>query len=225
MVRLEQVLKKEKLIYGERSPQVAGIYSAIADLNVSQGLLDEAETYARQSLSLMEIAPGKERYGTGYMEAVLGEILMRRGKLKEAEARMRHSLETYSKTLPPDHQLIASAEYFLGEILLREGRLGDAEVTLTTSMDRWKRVTAAPWRSMRSQSALGEVLYREHKYTGAERYLSQSYKALASDEKADRNTRVQARERVVRFYRERGELQKLQALLSGTQQPGNVAMK
>jgi eukaryotic-like serine/threonine-protein kinase len=77
-------------------------------------------------------------------------------------------------------------------------------------MNRWKRADAAPWRAARSQSALGEVLYREGRFKEAERHLSESSQALASDEKADREARVQARDRIIRFYLERGQRQKLQ---------------
>jgi tetratricopeptide (TPR) repeat protein len=175
--------------------------------------LDEAENYERRSLSTYRRSIGEEHFQTAFARASLAMILIRRDKLTEAEFLLRGALKNYERVLPPDHQYVASAEYFLGEILLRRGRLSDAEVTLRASMDRWKRTEAPVWRVFRSQSALGEVLCREGKYEDAERYLLESYRALATDRKADQDARIRARERVVRFYQERGEPQKFQALI------------
>jgi serine/threonine protein kinase/TolA-binding protein len=221
---LEQALSKSNVLYGDSSLQVAGIHYYLAEAMLSLGRLDDAQTYAQKSQDATRTNLGEEHYKTAYQRAFMAEILLKRGKLKEAESLLHDSLETYSKTLPPDHQYVASSEYFLGEVLLREGRLADAEATLTASMNRWKRTDAAPWRSMRSQSALGEVLYREHKNNEAEHHLSESYRGLASDQKADPNARLEARERLVHFYRERGQLQKLQALIPTSLPPASVAV-
>jgi eukaryotic-like serine/threonine-protein kinase len=219
----ERVLARHKLLFGETSRQVALTYMFLADTRAAQGLLDEAEKYSRQSLNVYGRSIGDEHYQTAFARTSLATILLRLGNWSEAEPLLRHSLKTYANTLPPDHQYVASAEYFLGEALLQEGRLLEAEATLTTSMNRWKRADAAPWRIFRSQSALGEVLYREGKYKDAERYLSDSYQALVSDEKADRDARIQAHDRIARFYLERGERQKLQTLPALPNQPIVVA--
>ena len=220
---LEQALEGQRLLYGETSRQVAQAYGALADVKIRQGSLAEAETYSRRCLDITSKTYGEEHYQTGYQRALVAEILARRGKLSEAESLLRHSLDTYSKTLPADHLYVASSEYFLGQVLMREGQLSDAEATLTASMNRWKRTDAAQWRMFRSQSALGEVLFRERKYKEAEHYLSQSYQALASDPKADRNAREEAQQRIIRFYQERGETQKLNALIPARSPPASVA--
>jgi TolA-binding protein len=133
-------------------------------------------------------------------------------------------LATYAKTLPPDHQYVASSEYLLGEVLLAKGHLTDAEAILMASMNRWRRTDASTWRAYRSENALGEVLYREGHYDKAEHYLKESYTALVHDEKADRDARVRARERISRFYQDRGELQKLQALAPAPHDSASVAI-
>lgn len=219
----DRVLEHNKLLYGETSRQVASIYSSLADVRVAQGLLADAETYSRQGLSIVADSLGEEHYQSAYARTSLATILIKRGKLKEAEVQLRHSLETYAKTLPPDHQYVASSEYLLGELLLQKGQLNDAEALLAASMNRWKRSDAAAWRSFRSESALGEVLYRQGRYQEAERYLAESYRQLAADEKSDRDARVQARARIAQFYQDRGELEKLQALVPQTTVPPSVA--
>ncbi len=132
----------------------------------------------------------------------------------------------YARSLPPDHQYVAASEYLLGEVLLATRRLPDAEAMLTASMNRWKRTDAPAWRSARSASALGETLYREGHIAEAEKYLVQSFRDLSADAGADTETRQKARERVARFYTDRGQRQKFDELMFATNQhtiaPRNV---
>ena len=89
---------------------------------------------------------------------------------------------------------------------------------LTAAMHRWKRTNAASWRIARSESALGEAVYRQGRAAEAERYLVESYKVLVNDEKADRESRIKAQERITRFYTDRGERSKLEDLMLATSQ-------
>jgi eukaryotic-like serine/threonine-protein kinase len=211
-VLFERTLERTALLYGKKSRQVGYVYGSLADVKVGEGLLPQAEKYARESLSIESQANGEEHYQTAFARSLLATILLKRGKLREAESLLRHSLNTYAKTLPVDHQYVASSEYFLGEALLREGRFADARTVLVTSMNRWKRTEAPSWRTFRSQSALGETLFRERKYKQAEWLLSESYRGLASDETSDREARIQARQRLAHFYQATRQLKKLHEL-------------
>jgi hypothetical protein len=128
----------------------------------------------------------------------------------------RQSLAIFDKTLPPDHQYVAASEHVLGEVLLAKGELAAAESTLQAAVNRWKRTKAPAWRIARSESALGEAVYRQGRAPEAERYLTSSYKVLAADDKADKEARIKAQERITRFYTDRGERAKLQELMLAT---------
>lgn len=212
----EKSLGSQKMLYGENSRQVADILDSLSQIRRSQGLLDEAEEFARQAVQTQENALGEQHFMTGYFHSALAALLLRREKYPEAEEELRKSLDIYSKTLPPDHQYVASSEHLLGEVLLETNRLNDAEAMLTASMNRWKRTDSSAWRSARSASALGEVLYRQGRTREAEHYLADSYRTLAADEAADRETRVKARERIARFYTDRGQREKLEELMLAT---------
>jgi eukaryotic-like serine/threonine-protein kinase len=83
-------------------------------------------------------------------------------------------------------------------------------------MNRWKRSEGPQWRAARSASGLGEALYLQGRVREAETFLVNSYRTLTVDENADESARVAARERVVRFYTDRGQTGKLQALIDET---------
>lgn len=209
----ETTLKAQRQLYGEHSRQVADILDSLATIKRSQGLLDEAEDFARQALHTHELGFGKKHFMTGYFSMTLASLLSRRGKVDEAERLLRDALSIYDETLPPDHQYVAAAEHHLGEVLLAKNRLHDAEALLTAAMNRWRRTDAAEWRSARSASALGEALYRDGRTREAEQYLADSYRILARDENADREARIKARERVVRFYTDTGQREKLETIM------------
>lgn len=212
----EQSLIMQTQLYGANSRKVADILDSLAAIRRAQGQLAEAEDFARQALRAQEAAFGGEHSATGYFRAALALVLSRRGKYGEAEQLARDSLVTFEKTLPPDHQYVAASEYVLGEVLLETNQLKDAEAVLVASMNRWKRTKAAAWRSARSESALGEALHRQGRSDEAERHLSESYRVLVADERADREARVKALERVTRFYTSRGQRQKLEDLMLAT---------
>ena len=66
-------------------------------------------------------------------------------------------------------------------------------------------------------SALGEALYRLGRPIWAEKYLVESYRTVSTDTSADEDAGDKARERIARFYTERGQRAKLHELL--TQNP------
>jgi hypothetical protein len=126
---------------------------------------------------------------------------------------LRDTLSLYENVLPPDHQYIASAEYYLGEALLGGLKLADAEAALTASMNRWKRSDAPAWRAARSENALGEALALQGRIADGERHLVDSFGELADDVGADKEAIDRARERIRRFYLDRGQRAKFDLLM------------
>jgi hypothetical protein len=94
-------------------------------------------------------------------------------------------------------------------VLLATNRLADAETVLRTSRNRWEKSGAPEWRAARSASALGETLYREGRIAEAEKYLLEGYRGLSASNGADQETKAKARQRIARFYTDRGQRQKL----------------
>jgi len=212
----ETSLGKQRILFGNNSRQVAEVLDSLAQIRRAQGQLAESEQFAAEALSSMVSALGAEHGYTPYFRTAYASVLMRRGKYSDAERELRHSLDTLAKTRPADHQYVCSAEHLLGEVLLETNRLPDAEAMLSAAMNRWKRTDAPAWRSARSASALGEVLFRQGRMREAEGYLTRSYSELAADQSADRDVRIKARQRVERFYINNGQREKLNELMLAT---------
>lgn len=212
----ERALAAQRLLYGSNNDIVAYTLGSLAQVRIAQNKIKEAEGLIREALAMHRGSGSTAGNKIGHLQTLLATVLMRQSKFAEAESLLRDTLDVYAKHLPRDHQYVASAEHYLGESLMGSGKLSEAEATLTAAMNRWKRSDAPSWRAARSASTLGEVLYKEGRIKDAEQYLVASFRELNADPNADQDAKKKARERVARFYAERGQQQKFDDLLRDT---------
>jgi eukaryotic-like serine/threonine-protein kinase len=215
-VLLREALAANRTIYGENDRRVADVLDSLAKIRQAQHDLTDAEKYAQEALDVQIKAEGPDHTRTAYYRVSLAAVQVERREYTEAEAQLRAAIATYEKTLVADHPYIASAEHYLGEVLLQTHRPKDAEAVFTAAMNRSKRANEPEWRAARSASGLGEALYRQGRARDAETYLANSYRTLSADKNADPKAQAAARERVVRFYTDRGQREQLQALIDET---------
>lgn len=208
----ERSLHTQRLLYGSSNAAVADTLGALAQLRLAQGKYEIAERLLQEALAIHEALDTTVPFQIGHLQTLLSIALLKQDRAAEAEALLRDTLAEYASSLPADHQYVASAEYYLGETLLAQHRYVDAEAVLRASMNRWKRTDAPPWRVARSKSALGEAIYLQGRAREAEELLVSSFRELSSLE-ADSDSKRSARERVDRFFRQRGEHEKLALLL------------
>jgi eukaryotic-like serine/threonine-protein kinase len=216
-VLLKEALAGNRTVYGENGRPVADVLDSLGKVRRGQHDLTEAEQYAQEALDTqIRGVEGANHWRTAYYRTSLGAIQIERKEYAAAEAQLRAAITTLEKTVPADHPYMASAEHYLGEALLRSNRLKDAEAAFMGAMNRSRRANEPEWRAARSASGLGEALYRQGRASEAEPFLVNSYRTLSADRNADASAQATARERVVRFYTDRGQLQKLHALTEET---------
>ena len=218
-VLLKDALRANRTIYGDNGRPVADVLDSLAKVRWAQHDLIEAEQFAHEALETQIRAEGLDHWRTAYYRTSLGAIQIERKEYADAETQLRAAITTFQKVVPADHPYTASAEHYLGEALLRSNQLKDAEAVFMAAMNRSRRANEAEWRAARSASGLGEALYRQGRAVEAEPYLVNSYRTLSADRNADASAQAAARERVARFYTDRGQLDKLHALTEETR-PG-----
>jgi tetratricopeptide (TPR) repeat protein len=214
----ERALSAQKLLYGESSSRVADTLDSLARVRLAQNRVAEAEKLTREALAAYIASRGPEHYGTAYLQSSLAQILTKQGEYAEAEELLRKALDVFAKTLQGDHQYVASSEYLLGEVLLATNRLESAEAVLLASRSRFQRSGAPEWRAARSASALGEAIYRQGRAAEAERFLLEGYRSVNGSIGADPDAKAKARERIARYYTDRGQRHKLDELSLATTQ-------
>ena len=214
-----QALQVSRKIFGENDRRTADALDSLAKIALAQNRLAEAAEFARQALERGIKGAGVESFRTGYSRTTLAMIQIQRGEYADAEVQSRAALAVFEKTLPPDHPYVASAEYQLGMALLATERPKDAEACFRAAMNRAKRAGEPEWRVARAASGLGDALYRQGRAREAEPYLVDSYRTISTSKNADVSTQEVVRDRVVRFYTERRQPDRLQALMATTQRP------
>jgi serine/threonine protein kinase/TolA-binding protein len=212
-VLLKESLVANRTVYGENNRRVADVLDSLAKIRRAQHDLKDAEDYAQQAVTVQTNAEGQDHWRTAYYRTSLAATQIERREYTEAEGHLRAAIAIYQKSLSADHPYVASAEHYLGDLLLKTNQLKDAEAVFMAAMNRSKRASEPEWRAARSASGLGEALYRQGRARDAEPYLVNSYRALSSDRNADATAQATARERVVRFYTDRGQGDKLQVLV------------
>lgn len=220
----ERTLAAQRLLY-KSNGKVADTLASLAQVRLAQGDAVAAESLVREALAAHQGSGSTAYAKIGYLQTMLGMVLLKQSRFADAEHVLRETLELFAKSLPPDHQYVASAEHYLGEALAGTGKLADAEALFTAATNRWKRTDAPLWRSARSASALGEVLYRQGRNQEAERYLTSSYVTIVTTPGVDSDTREKARERVHRFYLATNQRDKLDALMRKHPDPERPADK
>ncbi len=222
-VVFKDALNAYSIVYGPENRRVADVLDSLAKIRRGQHDLTDAEKYAQQAVDVAIKAEGEDHWRTGYYRTSLAAIQIERREYTAAEKQLRDAIETFNQTLVADHPYIASAEHYLGEVLLQTHRAKDAEGAFMAAMNRSKHAKEPEWRAARSASGLGEALYRQGRTKEAETYLVSSYRALSADPNADANAQAIARQRVERFFTDRGQPERLQALIDETRRPETPA--
>jgi serine/threonine protein kinase/tetratricopeptide (TPR) repeat protein len=204
----ERSIAALRLIYGEDNAIVAETLGSLAQLRSAQGRYSEAESLLRRALTIHREAGSTITHEIGYLQTLLAAVLLNQQRYADSEPLLRETLDLFARSLPSDHQYVASAEHYLGEALLGQRKYTDAATVLTASMNRWARTGAPAWRVARTKNTLGEVFYRQGRMAEAEEALVTTFRELAGDAGADMDSKRRARERVARFYAERGQPEK-----------------
>jgi len=131
--------------------------------------LDEAEEFARESLSMRQAVFGGESAAIGASLLKLGAIRAAQGELEDAEQLLRRAVENWRLYLPEGHADLAEALKEHGVILRRLGSLGDAELALQEAL-RVVASTFAPdhHRQQQMRDHLIQVLLDAGRWAAAE---------------------------------------------------------
>jgi len=210
---LNDVLNSYRQIYGDDNSEVANTLDTLARIAWAQHRLPEAEDLARQGLERELRVHGLDHWRTGTFRMSLAVVLINRGKYAEAEAQCRAALAVFKKIQPVEPEQQSAAEYYLGVALLGTHRPQEAETYFRASLDRSTRRGEAEWRVARAASGLGAALYDQGRAGEAESYLVSGYRTVSSSQDADAMSKEMVRNRVVRFYTERKQTDRLQALM------------
>jgi len=212
--QIERVFAAKKKVFGEKSSRIADELQLLVRLRRAQNRLDDAESFARESLSIKLQTLGEQNQNTAYARTTLAVILWQLDKPTEAERELRSALVAYKKLLPAENLQVASANHYLAETLLSQNRINEAQEQAKQTLLDLEKADAVPWRLARTQSTFAQSLVASNRLDEAQHLLETSYRLLSESTGVEKHTVALARDRLANLYKIRGELTKLRALNS-----------
>jgi hypothetical protein len=144
---------------------MTGYYlDAVADLDLKNNHLDDAETHARQALAVYAQAlPARHLYVAATRQ-LLGEVLLRRGQLAQAEAEVRAALDLDLALAGAGNWRTARAEASLGWILIAEDKAAEGEPLLLRAQRKLLTMLGAQHpEAAQATSRLSDYYHAHHR--------------------------------------------------------------
>ena len=170
---LTEALNLHIRIFGESSKEAATTLANLADLRYAQGRFNDAETFARQAVEILEQVTTEELLISRATSSLVF-VLLRQQRYREAKERIENSLKMLHGAWNDDHPYIIATRDLLGKALLGLGEFAAAEDVFRRNIDLWSSSNGWDHRVAGSTSALGEALLGQGRIAEAERYLLQA---------------------------------------------------
>lgn len=162
----------------------------------------EAEAMLHQSeVTYGEIYGTDTDYNVGGVKASLGRLYLLKGDYSKAEIEARKALDLLRKYFGSERSLATSAAVTLGLALTRAGKAAEGEAYLREALEiRRKNVPLDNFVIPYTESALGECLTAQKRYTEAEPLVTDGYSGLIW-KLGEKDTRtMEARQRMAKLY-------------------------
>lgn len=209
-VEAEPVLREAVRLFEQaRGPDDPGVASALQPLAgtlIFNGKFAEAEQLARRAIAINEREFGRTNPATLSALRMLTSALVESGRCREAMPLIREMLALRGSIMAETDPTLGVALLQLGQCQAESGELAASEATLRDAL-AVRIATFGPehWAVAQIGSMLGDVLGRRNKDAEAETMLRESFDVLSRELAPGHVRTEQARERLERFLKSRGD--------------------
>ena len=178
----------------------------LGQIHEAKGEYKEAESYLRESLSLLLQQYGDKSERPNDARLPLARLLYRKGEYAAAKREVEEALQLYRRVLLEGRAEFASAWTLLGMILNKTRKRAQAESYLRDALSLYTRAKPQDARGIAGiRGALGECLMDQKRYEEAEPFLSESYNSLKVGQIQQSPTLSEAISRLVTLYEKWGK--------------------
>ena len=191
---------------GDEHPEVARTLNNLAYVAYYEGDVETAAGSMRESIDIYRKIHGDQHPEIAGGLSTLGRWLADAGGDAEAEPLLLEALVQQEKFLDVNHEATAITRMALADILLRGGRGADALAQAKVAEEALLASLGADhWLTAMALSVHGAALGATGQADEATLLLKQGYSQLAADQSAVPLAVEQALERLINFYRTRGD--------------------
>jgi len=182
----QRVVAMDRLLYGERHPNVAQDLINLGAIQSEWGHYVETERYYRQALDIIQSFYGKDHPETASVMTLLGRSLNFQGRFNEAADILRKALGVQERVYGQVHPRVASALGELGKVAMQQGKLDQAEADFRRQADIYRTVYKGKHYYIGAALAnLGGVYMERKQYARAERSFREALQIYAETLPAD----------------------------------------
>jgi serine/threonine-protein kinase len=192
--------------YGEEHPSIATVLNNLAHTLAEKHDFAGAAGYQRRALAMDRALLGDEHAFVGQDLVLVGIFLLADGQVAASEQPLREGVAVMRQALGPDHRGTAVALYGLGKYLAAARRFAEGDsVTRDVLRIRQAALPEGHWETALAETLLGEILAGMGRDAEAEPLLVNGYEIVRVAQPLGSRNRGEARDRVVRFFRSRGQ--------------------
>jgi TPR repeat protein/tRNA A-37 threonylcarbamoyl transferase component Bud32 len=177
-----------------------------------QGKNEEAESVFREQLAIARKRSGDESHAVAKVLNWIGVICQWQAKFQDAETAHREALAIRRKLLGDTAPDVADSANHLAIVLILVNRAAEAERLLNEYLPLLEKKLPDDWHTFKARSLLGESLYEQKDFKGAEPLLASGYEGLRQRESkvpAEFKREVIASfDALMRFYKTTGQMDK-----------------
>jgi tetratricopeptide (TPR) repeat protein len=181
--------------------------SYLGSLLMNKGAYAEAESTLQESEKIYREQFGDSRYIVGVTQVNLARVYFLQGNYKKAEPEFRNAIDLLEINSSREEGITISAIAGLGLTLTRAGKPKDGEPYVRQALDlRKKGLPAGDLYISLSESALGECLLAQKRYSEAEPFVLRGYEGLKAKVTDQDPRTVDARKKLVSLYEALGKV-------------------
>jgi serine/threonine-protein kinase len=181
--------------------------SYLGFLLMNKGAYSEAESTLQESEKIYREQLGDSSYSVGVTQVNLARVYFLQGNYKMAEPEFRSAIDLLEINSSREEGVVVSAIAGLGLTLTRAGKPKEGEPFVRQALEIRKKVLPAGdlYISL-SESALGECLLAQKRYSEAEPFVLRGYEGLKAKVTDQDPRTVDARKKLVSLYEALGKV-------------------
>jgi len=166
---LEKALARQRRLYGEPHPEIAGTLRMLGEVKLAQGKLDTAETLQRQALAMRRKIFGHEHEEVAQSLSSLGKLLYEKGDLGGVETATHEALTIRRKLFGEEHAGVALCLNDLGWVRYEKSDHGAADSLHRQALAIRRKLFGEEHPEVaESENNLGATLYAKGNFAAAD---------------------------------------------------------
>ena len=192
-------------LYGENRPEIAAIYNNLGFIYLDNKDYDKSEEAMKKAYQIKQAVLGNNHPSVGLALINLGMLSYSRKNYNEAEITLKKAINHFIRTNAYKHSYFALSYYWLGRVYSDAGKLTNAEKSFKKCIKIRQKIYPENHFTIWSvKGELGVCLFKQKKYSQAEKLLLGSLEFYKKNRKFDKKKIIRYTKQLALLFRQVG---------------------